>query len=465
MPFRKDNVTSAAPTLTFLGATGTVTGSKYLLEVNGLRLLVDCGLFQGRKLLRQRNWQPLPFDASSLDAVLLTHAHLDHSGYLPVLRKRGFTGPVYCTSGTAALARILLPDSGYLQEEDAHYANRKGFSRHRPAEPLYTKAEADACLDALRPIGFHQPVHLGGNVTATFYPAGHILGAAWIQLVANARRITFSGDVGRPHDPVLNAPAPLRDTDYLVVESTYGNRQHGTQSPLNMLRSIVNQTVRRKGIVIIPAFAVGRAQTILHLLATLRAVSAIPEIPVFLNSPMAINATDIFCDHTDEHRLTPNACRDMCAVAEYINSADDSRALNRRNGPMIVISASGMATGGRILHHFKAWLGDARNTVLFTGFQAAGTRGAAMVAGVKSLKIHGQSYDVIAEVTEMTSLSAHADSEELIDWMAPLKDQPPKTVFITHGEPAAAEALRERLRTGLGVNAEIPSDGQQRVLS
>ncbi len=456
---------SHSPTLTFLGAAGTVTGSKYLIEDNGSCLLLDCGLFQGGKSLRQRNWQPLPVEATSLDAVLLTHAHLDHSGYLPVLRRQGFTGPVYCTSGSVALAQVLLPDAGYLQEEDARYANRQGFSKHRPARPLYSQADAETSLDALRPIGFHQPVRLGENLRATFHPAGHILGAAWIQLDINGRTLTFSGDLGRPNDPVMQAPEPLRHTDYLVVESTYGNRRHGTRSPLNELREVVNQTARRNGILMIPAFAVGRAQTVLHLLATLRDAGQIPTLPVYLNSPMAIDATDIYCAHADEHRLSNEQCRRMCAIAGYVNSAEESRALNRRKGPMIVISASGMASGGRILHHFKAWLGDDRNAVLFTGFQAPGTRGEAMLTGARAVTIHGQSFAVRAEVIEMTSLSAHADRDEIIDWMAPLQDPRPSGVFITHGAPAAAESLRERLGVALGVPAEIPTYGERQVLS
>lgn len=454
-----------ALTLTFLGATGTVTGSKYLLEANGARMMVDCGLFQGKKPLRQRNRQPLPFDAADLDAVLLTHAHLDHSGYLPVLRKCGFTGPVYCTSGTAALAHVLLPDSGYLQEEDARYANRKGFSKNQPALPLYTRDEAEACLDALRPTEFDHAIRLGEGITASFQSAGHILGASSIRFSLGERTITFSGDVGRASDPVMNPPTALQPTDYLVMESTYGNRTHDAHSPLGALREVVNRTLRRNGVLMIPAFAVGRAQTVLHLLATLQADGSIPTVPIFLNSPMAIDATEIFCEHTDEHRLSADECRLMCGVAGYVNSAEESRALNTRQGPMVVISASGMASGGRILHHFKAWLGDSHNTVLFTGFQAAGTRGAAMVAGTKRVKIHGQSYAVKAEVAELGNLSAHADSAELMEWIAPLKDAPPKGLYITHGEPSASDALQERIHTELGLTAEIPTDGQCRVLA
>jgi metallo-beta-lactamase family protein len=453
-----------SPTITFLGATGTVTGSKYLLESAGTRVLVDCGLFQGKKSLRQRNWQALPIDATSLDAVLLTHAHLDHSGYLPVLRKGGFTGPVYCTPGTAALVRVLLVDSGHLQEEDARYATRKGFSKHHPALPLYTRAEAEVSLSMLRRVPFNRPIPINDRFCATFHRGGHILGASWIEVNVDGVRVTFSGDVGRPGDPVMNPPSTLQPTDYLIIESTYGNRRHHANSALDELQAVVKRTVSRGGILVIPAFAVGRTQTVLHLLACLRKSGAIPDVPVFLNSPMAMNATEIFCAHADEHRLTPSECSAMCDVANYVRSADDSRALNRRSGPMIVISASGMATGGRILHHLKAWVGDPRNTVLFTGFQAAGTRGAAMLAGAQKIRIHGQSFPVRAEIAEISGFSAHADYEELTDWVAPLKQHPPKTIFVTHGEPAAAAALRDRLSSIEGLHAEIPTEHQMSKL-
>lgn len=435
-----------------------------MVDTGAARILVDCGLFQGPRLLRQRNWQRLPVDPTSLDAIVLTHAHLDHSGYLPVLRKHGFDGPVYCSSGTQALSRVLLPDSGYLQEEDARYAARKKFSRHQHPQALYTQADAEECLNLFKPSAFGEPVAVAKNTTATFFPAGHILGAAWIRLEVAGISLTFSGDLGRLNDPVMNPPKALQATDYLVVESTYGNRRHAARSPLDELRDIVNQTMRRDGILIIPSFAVGRAQTVLHLLATLHEAGQIPTVPVYLNSPMAINATDIFCTYADEHRLSTEQCRKMCNIAGYVNSAEESRALNRRCGPMIVLSASGMATGGRILHHFKAWLGDDRNTVLFTGFQAPGTRGEAMVNGAKSVTIHGQPYAVRAEIVEMTSLSAHADCDELLDWIAPAVTDPPSTIFITHGEPVASNGLRERLGVMLGLSAEIPTNLERREL-
>ncbi len=446
-------------TITFLGAAGTVTGSKYLVDLGETRLLVDCGLFQGLKRLRERNWRPLPVDAESIDAVILTHAHLDHSGYVPLLVKKGFNGPVYCTAGTRALCGILLPDSGHLQEEDARYANKKGFSRHRPALPLYTQEDAEHSLKRFSLVPTGESVDLGSGATIRFRPVGHILGAASVELAIGNTRIVFSGDVGRSNDPVMQPPRPLGRTDHLVVESTYGDRLHANANPQEALAESVSTTLDRGGVVLIPSFAVGRAQTLLHLLEGLRANGRIPvEVPVYLNSPMAINATDIFCAHQDEHRLTPEQCRAMCNVATYANSADDSKALNERRGPMIIISASGMATGGRILHHLKAFAGDARNLILFAGYQAAGTRGAALVRGAKSVRIHGQEHAVRADVAQISGLSAHADYEELIDWLKPV--DPPRRTFITHGEPGASTALQAHLKDALGWSSVVPQDGE-----
>ncbi|MEQ8486698.1 MAG: MBL fold metallo-hydrolase [Pseudomonadales bacterium] len=450
--------------LSFLGAAGTVTGSKYLLETAGRKLLVDSGLFQGPPALRERNWRPLPLAADEIDAVFLTHAHLDHSGYLPVLWKQGFTGPVYCTSGTTALAGILLPDSGFLQEEDAEYARRKGLSGDDAVEPLYDQNDAGASLELLRPIPFGQVVNVAPGVSASFHRAGHILGASWIQFDLAGRRLVFSGDLGRPNDPVMRAPEPLSGADWVVTESTYGDRAHPAGSPVETLRDVIVRTMRRNGVLMIPAFAVGRAQTLLRLLARLRDDGLIPQVPVYLNSPMAIDATDIYCDHVDEHRLSPDACRVMCGAARYVNSADESRALNRRQGPMIVISASGMASGGRILHHFRAWLEDARNTVLFAGHQAAGTRGAAMLGGARQIRVHGRTLQVNAEVVEISSLSAHADAGEVLDWLAGAVTDAPARLFVTHGDPGAAAALQRRIVQEFGWAAEIPHFEQSTTL-
>lgn len=444
----------------FLGATGTVTGSKYLLESGKSRILLDCGLFQGLKKLRLKNRAPFPIDPGSIQAVALTHAHIDHSGYLPLLRKNGFSGPVYCTAGTKELCSLLLPDSGYLQEEEARFANKHGYSKHRPALPLYTQVDAQNCLAAFKTVPFREQITLAGPFTATFVPAGHILGSACVYISDGRHTIAFSGDLGRPENPVMRPPSPLEATDYLVLESTYGNRRHDPTDPKKLLQEVITRTVKRGGVVLIPSFAIGRAQTLLHLIAELKQEKAIPPVPVFLNSPMAINATEIFCRHANEHRLNEAQCRKMCEGVEFVRTVEASKALNQYHGPRIIISASGMATGGRILHHLKVFAPDPKNTILFTGFQAAGTRGEAMVNGVDSVKIHGQYYPVRAEIVSIHSLSAHADYVEIGQWLATAK-QAPKRTFLTHGEPAASDALRRYLRDQLGWNFEIPEEGEE----
>lgn len=442
--------------LTFLGATGTVTGSRYLVEAGGKKILVDCGLFQGLKELRLRNWEPFPVDPRALDAVILTHAHLDHSGYLPVLVREGFRGPVYATAATRDLAAILLPDSGKIQEEDAAYANRRGFSRHRPALPLYTQAEAQECLGQFEAVEFGHEVMLGGGVTFTMYRAGHILGAAMVSLRAEGRTLLFSGDLGRANDPLLHPPTPVAAADFLVVESTYGDRLHDAANPEAALAEVIQRTARRGGMVLIPAFAVGRVQTILYYVNRLRGKKAIPDIPVFLDSPMAVNATALLHKHPDAHRLTPAQCVAVCGTARITNSVEESKALDQRIGPMILISASGMATGGRVIHHLKAFAPDHRNTILFAGHQAAGTRGAAMVAGAEMVKIHGEEVPVRAEVLRLDGLSAHADYAEILGWLEHFETRPRRT-FITHGEPEAAAALGERIEGALGWRCHVPA--------
>lgn len=450
--------------LTFLGATGTVTGSKYLVESGRARVLVDCGLFQGLKALRLRNWEALPFDPSSLDAVILTHAHLDHSGYLPVLTKRGFKGRVHCTHGTRGLCGVLLPDSGHLQEEEASYANRKGFSKHKPALPLYTELEARECLHSFRAHPFGEEFRPTKGLSASFTRAGHILGSACVRLSDGASTIGFSGDVGRPADPVLRPPEPLGELDHLVVESTYGNRLHPPEDPRQLLAEVVRTTWERGGVVLIPSFAVGRAQSVLHLLAGLRATGELPSHPMFLDSPMAINATELYGEHPGECRLSPAETRAMFGVVRFLRSPEESISLNEMEGPLLILSASGMATGGRVLHHLKRLLPDPRNTVLFVGFQAAGTRGEALVHGAPEVKIHGRYVPVRAEVKLLDALSAHADRAELIEWLR-RTPRPPRRTFVTHGEPAASDALRRYLRDELGWAAEVPVDGQQVTLT
>lgn len=441
--------------ITFLGATGTVTGSKYLVAAGSKKLLIDCGLFQGFKQLRLRNREPLPIKPRQIDAVLLTHAHLDHSGYIPLLVREGFSGKIYSTPATRDLCRILLPDSGFLQEEDAAYANKKKFSKHAPALPLYTQEDAERSLRQFRTVEFGRDFDLGGSLSFQFKPAGHLLGAAMISLRDDDTSFLFSGDLGRPNDLLMAAPSEIGRTDYLVIESTYGNRRHDPADPKKALASIINRTVSRGGIVVIPSFAVGRAQAVLYLIHLLKAAHEIPDIPVYLNSPMAVEATDLYCDHREEHRLAPDQCRAMCRAAQVVNSVEESKRVNGLKDPMILISASGMATGGRVLHHLKTFAPDERNTVFFVGFQAGGTRGEAMVNGAEVVKIHGAYIPVRAEVATLENLSAHADADEIMTWLGHL-EAPPRKTFITHGEPAAADALRHRIEEKLGWRCRIP---------
>jgi metallo-beta-lactamase family protein len=441
--------------LSFFGATGTVTGSKYLLEEGERRTLVDCGLFQGFKQLRLRNWQPLPFDAKAVHAVLLTHAHIDHSGYLPVLVKRGFKKPIYCTRATADLCRIMLTDAAHLQEEEARYANKRGFSRHKPALPLFTGEDAERTLDLLHPVDFDEPVRLGGRTSARFLRSGHILGAAMIMVESGGRRILFSGDLGRPGDPVCRPPETIDAADVVVLESTYGDRKHATADPEAVLGDHLERAIRRRGVVVIPAFAVGRTQTLLLLLARLKAKGRLHGVPVYLNSPMAVDATRIYQAHADEHRLTAEECRAACQVAEFVTTVEESKALNRRHGPMIIIAASGMATGGRVVHHLAAFAPDPNNLILFAGFQAGGTRGASIVGGAPTVRIHGEDVAVRAEVANLDLLSAHADADEILAWLRKFR-RPPEMTYLTHGEPAAADQLRQRIERGLGWACTVP---------
>ncbi|MBI1182211.1 MAG: MBL fold metallo-hydrolase [Alphaproteobacteria bacterium] len=441
--------------LTFLGAVGTVTGSKYLVRAGKARVLVDCGLFQGFKNLRLRNWAPLPLDPAGLDAVILTHAHIDHTGYLPLLVRNGFQGPVYCTPGTADLCRILLPDSAMLQEKDADFANRHHTSRHRPAKPLYTRRDAQRALKLLRTMEHGSEERIGRGVTLRFDPAGHILGSALTRLTWKGTSLQFSGDLGRPETATMPPPAAIEEADYLVVESTYGDRRHPTADPEDEMAEVITRTTGRGGTVVIPSFAVGRTQTLLYHLWRLKRDDRIPDVPVFLDSPMAIDATEIFQRHTYEHKLSHEECREAFQVATYVREAEDSKELDRSAVPMVLISASGMATGGRVLHHLIRFAPDPRNTILFAGFQAGGTRGAAMVGGAREVKIFGQYVPVNAEVHNMDMFSAHADADEIMGWLGQFK-RPPRLTFITHGEPAASDALRKRIEEHLGWACAVP---------
>ena len=442
--------------LKFLGAAGTVTGSRYLMDLGTRRILVDCGLFQGYKPLRLRNWAPFPVAPAAIDDVVLTHAHLDHSGYLPLLVKNGFAGRVLCTPATRDLCEILLRDSGYLQEKEAEYANRHGFSKHKPALPLYTQQDAERSLRRLSAVAFDREFEIGPGVSLRFRHAGHILGAAIVEMAANERSIVFSGDLGRPDSPTMLPPERVARADYLIVESTYGHRKHPPIDPQYALAEVIKRTIARGGSVLVPVFAVGRAQDVLYHVSRLKQSDRIPRtLPVFLDSPMAVDAGRIFHEHAADHSLSEDECRSACAVAKYVRDVEESKALNSNRVPKVILSASGMATGGRVLHHLKHLAPDSRNTLLFAGFQAGGTRGAAIVGGAKTVKIHGVQVPIRAEVTNLDMLSAHADADEILSWLRPFQSAP-KMTFITHGEPAAADALRLRIQDELGWPCAVP---------
>ena len=441
--------------LTFLGAAQTVTGSKYLLKYNNRKILVDCGLFQGQKELRQRNWQGLGFSPRNIDAVILTHAHIDHSGYVPLLVKNGFRGKIFCSGATFDLCKILLPDSGFLQEEDAARANKYGYTTHNPALPLYTREEAEESLKFFQPVNFGQAHYFTDDFYFTLSRAGHILGAAFVSVFCGNKSIIFSGDLGRPNDPTMKAPSHLQHTDYLLIESTYGDRVHEPTNPLEVLQETIIKTVERGGVMVIPAFAVGRAQNIMYYLYQLKQQNSIPNIPIFLDSPMAIDASEILCKYSGEHRLSKELCRKVCAIATYVRRPEESKKLNQIKVPIIIISASGMLEGGRVLHHLKNYISDHKNTILFSGFQVPGTRGDKIMRGDKEIKIHGEFYEVKAEIVKMINSSAHADSEEILDWLGNFK-KPPKKTFITHGTPESAAGLKARIKERLGWNVAIP---------
>ncbi len=441
--------------ITFAGAAGTVTGSRYLLAVSDKRLLIDCGLFQGYKMLRLRNWAQFPLKPASIDAVILTHAHLDHSGYVPALVRDGYAGHIYSSNATRELCEILWPDSGHLQEEEARYANRHNSSKHHPALPLYTREDAVNALERIHGMPVEKPRELVPGVNAILRNGGHLLGACSVEIASPQGNIVFSGDLGRPHDSILLPPVPVRRADYLVVESTYGNRRHEAMDSEQELGDIISQTAKRGGITLVPSFAVGRAQTLMYAIHRLKLRRAIPDLPVYLNSPMAADATALYQHNAALHRLAPQECRAMCAAAKIVNSIEESESLNRLTVPAVIIAASGMATGGRILHHLIAHGGDARNSIVFAGYQAGGTRGAAIVAGEPSVKIFGQIVPIRAQVHQLNSYSSHADADEIMAWLRNFERHPRRT-FVTHGEPDAADALRKRIQDELGWNVQVP---------
>jgi len=440
--------------ITFLGAAETVTGSRFLLRAGGATILVDCGLFQGEKRLRLRNWNPLPFDPRSLDAVVLTHAHIDHSGYLPVLVREGFRGPIHCTAPTRDLCNIMLPDSGRIQEEDARYANKEGFSKHRPALPLYTEEDAQRVLPLLRGMGYGEGGSVG-DVEFDFRPAGHILGAASARLRFEGKSMLFSGDLGSPGDVLLPDAEPPGEHDWIVMESTYGDRDREEVDVVDALEKIVVEALDRGGMLLIPSFAVGRAQKLVYCLEEIFRRGRVKRVPVYLDSPMAVDVTELYERHVAYHKLTKQECAKVCSSVRLVRTTDESKALNGKRGPMVIISASGMLTGGRVLHHVRQRAPDRKNTILLPGYQAPGTRGAALANGVDRIRIHGKNVEVEAQVRQIDVFSAHADQGELLDWIA-AASAPPRNVFLVHGEPEASDALRYRIVDRTGFPVHIP---------
>jgi metallo-beta-lactamase family protein len=449
--------------ITFLGAAQTVTGSRHLLRTNaGRRVLVDCGMFQGLKALRERNWQGLGVPVDEIDAVVLTHAHLDHVGWLPRLVAAGYRGRVYCTPGTRDLATLVLPDAGRLQEEDARLANRHGYSRHVPAEPLYTEDDARRALTLLQPVGYGVPIEVSAGATVEFIPAGHLLGSSFVRLTQaeHPRTILFGGDLGRYGRPVLPDPSPVAECDVLLVESTYGNRTHQPDDDGAMLADVVTSTFEAGGRVVIPSFAIGRVEELLYWLARLEAAGRIPTLPIYVDSPMAGEALHYYSSRPDE--LDPDMRRARhepmfdTRRLQVVKDAEQSKALTRSSGPAIIISSSGMATGGRVLHHLKKMLPDPRNTVLFVGFQAAGTRGRSLVDGADTVKIHGEVIPVAARVVKNDQMSAHADRTEVLRWLGGFS-RPPAHTFLVHGEPDAMSVLATSISKELGWRVHQPA--------
>ena len=466
-PKRRPSIPTRAPlaTIECLGASKTVTGSKFLVQFEGRRLLVDCGLYQGPTELRLRNWDRLPVDPARIDAVALTHAHIDHTGYLPRLIKDGFGGPVFATRGTEDLARVLLPDSGHLQEEEAAYHNARGTSKHTPALPLYTAEEGARAAETVRDLEYRKPTRLLPGLEATFRRAGHILGSASIHLDlgqdAGPRRLVFSGDVGRYAAPILLDPEPVGEADYIFVESTYGDRLHDPTPVPDQLERVVRSAIDRGGALVVPAFAVGRTQELIYHLRALEDARRIPQLPTFVDSPMAIEATDLYCAHPED--LDPDTAKPVLsgvcplrtARFQLARSVEESRKINDVRGPAIIIAASGMVTGGRILHHLRRRLPDPKTTVLLVGFQAAGTRGRLIQDGARTVRIFGEDVPVRARVEVIHGLSAHADANGLLRWLRTATGPPPQ-VFVVHGEPASAEALAGRIHAELGWSASVP---------
>lgn len=440
--------------ITFLGAVEEVTGSRYLVEHENTKLLVDCGMFQGPQELTQRNLEPFPVEPASITAVVLTHAHIDHTGYVPALVKKGFTGNIYCSKGTYALCSLLLVDSGSLQEGEANKNNLRGGPDHPPSVALYTALDAEKALQFFKPVDYDMVITIG-TLTVTLIRSGHILGSTFVRVSNGKQTLSFSGDLGRPNQFILKSPPPLTQTDFLVVESTYGDRLHEKNDQIQIMREIINTTVAKGGVLIIPCFAVGRTETILYCLYQLKQQKLIPDIPVFLDSPLAISVIDFVCDFTKEYKIPPAECSEMLKVATPTRTVEESKQIDQIDQPAIIIAGNGMADGGRVIFHLKRFIPDPKNTVLFVGFQAEGTTGHALVDGAKVIKIHDESFTVRAEIKTIETFSAHADYGEVLAWLGHLENKPRK-VFVTHGEKESAQALQKKIEERFGWTAVVP---------
>lgn len=448
--------------LQFLGAAGCVTGSKYLLQTAGSTTLIDCGLFQGLKELRLRNWQPLPFPPAKIDQVILTHAHIDHTGYLPRLRREGFDGPVYCTTATAELLGLLLPDCGHIQEEDAKYAAKKKFSKHANPLPLFTAEDGRETLKLLQPVKFAERIAIGDELTFQYHPTGHILGAGSLEVQVGKTRLWFSGDLGRYDDAVMNPPDDSGDADYIFCESTYGDRLHPDTDVAAELADVINRTSKRGGVVLIPAFAIGRTQTMLYHIRRLEDTGRIPPQQVIIDSPMAVDASALYCKFGRDKNLKldltmsdEKSCPLRCRDTQFVQSVEESKSINHIRRDAVIISASGMATGGRVVHHLANRLSDKRNTVLLVGYQATGTRGRALLEGAKKLKMHGQQVPVKAEIASISGLSAHGDQSDLMRWLTGFK-RAPRRVFLVHGEQEGLTGLQQQIQQHLKWPTHVP---------
>lgn len=446
--------------ITFLGAAEEVTGSRYLVEDAAVKILVDCGMFQGPPESFQRNMEPFPIDPKSIDALVITHAHIDHTGYIPALVKHGFKGPIYCSKATYALCGVLLRDSGFLQEQAARNSYMGGPD-HPPAVALYTVQDAENALKLFKPVEYDLVIHVGKTLQVTLIRSGHILGSAFVVISDGTQKLTFTGDLGRPHQLIMKSPQALTQTDFLVIESTYGDKLHvksdTTQitDTVKRIGEVVNATVAKGGVLIIPCFAVGRTEEMLYSLYQLQQNNTIPKIPIFLDSPMAINIANFFCDYEGEYALSTASCRDMFSIATYTNTVEESKQIDHITHPAIVIAGSGMADGGRVLFHVQHFISDPKNTVLFVGFQVRGTHGYALVHGAKTIHIGGYTYPVRAEIHVIETLSAHADFNEILAWLGHF-EQKPKKVFVTHGEIEAARSLKDKIEKRFGWSVVIP---------